>query len=209
MRTCDAVGIHQLHVIADAKTPIRRGTTRGSHLWVQRHNHDTINTALSTFAAQNMQVLVTHLSGDAVDFRDIDYTKPTAIILGQEKYGVSNQAIAGSHHRITVPMVGMVQSLNVSVAGALVLYEAQRQRGSAGLYQRKMLPEKTIQKLLFERGYPRLHKHCQQKALPYPHISETGEVIADARWWKEMQLTPEALAAIDEEDAAEDLNITD
>lgn len=219
MRTCDAVGIHDLHVVLDTKTPIRRGTTRGSHLWVKRHNHDTIDTALHTFEAQNMQVLVTHLSHDAVDFRDIDYTKPTAIILGQEKYGVSKKAIQSSHHRITIPMLGMVQSLNVSVAGALVLYEAQRQRELAGLYQHKMLPEKTIQDLLFERGYPALHKHCQNKSLPNPEISETGEVIADPRWWKEMQLTPEALAASDLaasdlvandlENGSSDLNITD
>lgn len=209
MRTCDAVGIHNLHVVLDTKAPIRRGTTRGSHLWVKRHNHDTIDTALSAFQDQNMQVLVTHLSDDTVDFRDIDYTRPTAIILGQEKYGVSQKAIAGSHHRITIPMKGMVQSLNVSVAGALVLYEAQRQRENAGMYQRKMLSESVIQKLLFERGYPRLCKHCRSKDLPYPQISETGEVIANARWWTEMQLTPDALAALDAEEEHDDLQLMD
>lgn len=209
MRTCDAVGIHNLHVVLDTKAPIRRGTTRGSHLWVKRHNHDTIDAALNDFAQQNMQVLVTHLSSDAVDFREIDYTLPTVVILGQEKYGVSSKAIAGSHHRITIPMQGMVQSLNVSVAGALVLYEAQRQRENAGLYHRKMLSEEVIQQLLFERGYPRLANHCRSKALPYPHINENGEVIAEPRWWQAMQLSPEALAEADAEEDSADLTIMD
>ena len=209
MRTCDAVGIHQLHLVLNTEAAIRRGTTRGSHLWVQRHHHDTIDSALSAFQQHNMQVLVTHLSDDAVDFREIDYTRPTAIILGQEKYGVSRHAIAGSHHRITIPMLGMVQSLNVSVAAALVLYEAQRQRENAAMYQRKMLSENAIQKLLFERGYPRLSQHCRSKDLPYPLISDTGEVIADARWWTEMQLTPEALAVLDTEEQHTDLKLMD
>ncbi|MDK6657958.1 tRNA (guanosine(18)-2'-O)-methyltransferase TrmH, partial [Escherichia coli] len=77
---------------------------------------------------------------------------------------------------------GMVQSLNVSVASALILYEAQRQRQNAGMYQRanSMLPPQEQQRLLFEGGYPVLARVARQKGLPYPHVNEQGEVEADA-----------------------------
>ncbi|SQC57939.1 tRNA (Guanosine18-2'-O-) -methyltransferase [Klebsiella pneumoniae] len=67
-------------------------------------------------------------------------------------------------------MIGMVQSLNVSVASALILYEAQRQRQNAGMYQRanSMLPPQEQQRLLFEGGYPVLARVARQKGLPYP-----------------------------------------
>ncbi|MCY7296249.1 tRNA (guanosine(18)-2'-O)-methyltransferase TrmH [Alteromonas sp. a30] len=204
MRTCDAVGIHQLHVLWDTKAQIRRGTAKGSHLWVKAKSHDSTPNAINAFKHQDMQVLVTHLSDDAVDYRDIDYTQPTAIILGNEKQGASNDAIQASDKRITIPMLGMVQSLNVSVAAAAILYEAQRQRLLAGLYEnpRRGLDEATIQALLFERGHHALWRHCLKKGLPYPQIGNEGEVVADASWWQQMQLTPAALSTL--RDADED-----
>ena len=97
--------------------------------------------AIAALKAQGMQVLVTNLSDTAVNFTEIDYTKPTAIILGQEKFGTSEEALALADQDIVIPMVGMVQSLNVSVACSVVLYEAQRQRQLAGMYdQPKIKP---------------------------------------------------------------------
>jgi tRNA (guanosine-2'-O-)-methyltransferase len=83
----------------------------------------------------------------------------------------------------------MVQSLNVSVASALILYEAQRQRQNAGMYQRResTLEYSEQQRLLFEGGYPVLARVAKHKGLPYPEISDVGEVIADAEWWDSMQ----------------------
>ena len=200
-----------MHIVWDEDVPgqIRRGTTKGSHLWVRRQYHDDIGDAINQLHQNDMQVLVTHLSDDAVDFREIDYTKPTAIILGQEKHGATDKAVTMSDKRITIPMQGMVQSLNVSVAGALILYEAQRQRQLAGLYEKPRLPESEIQRLLFERGYTRLYKHCKKKGLPYPQIGPEGEVIADERWWQQMQLTPEALAKLEDGDEVDDLESVD
>ncbi|MFZ6043991.1 TrmH family RNA methyltransferase, partial [Vibrio natriegens] len=95
---------------------------------------------------QGMQVLATHLSDTAIDFREVDYTKPTAIILGGEKNGITSEALALADQDIIIPMVGMVQSLNVSVASALILYEAQRQRQQAGMYDRDttQLPDDVV-----------------------------------------------------------------
>jgi tRNA (guanosine-2'-O-)-methyltransferase len=197
VRTCDAVGIHRVHTVWEKKYQFRGGTAMGSQDWVRQTNHDNIGSAMDTLKAQNMQVLVTHLSDSAIDFRDVDYTKPTAILFGQEKYGATDEAIGLADQDIVIPMMGMVQSLNVSVAAALVLYEAQRQRTIAGMYDVQQLPEAECQALAFQNGYPRLFKLCVRKGLPYPAINNMGEVIADESWWREMQITKAEAEALE------------
>lgn len=187
VRNCDAIGIHHVHAVWDHTTKLRGGTAMGSQNWVKLHVHAQIEQAITQFKQQNMQVLVTHLSDDAVDFREIDYTKPTAILLGQEKYGATDEAIALADQPIVIPMMGMVQSLNVSAAAAVVLYEAQRQRQLAGFYDKQHLSEEECQTMLFEGGYPVLQKVCKKKKLPYPRIDENGQIDADDKWWNEMQ----------------------
>lgn len=188
VRSCDAVGVYEVHAVWDKKPDIRKSTAMGSENWVYTKEHLCIEDAVSHLKTQKMQVLVTNLSENAVDFRDIDYTLPTAIILGQEKHGATQEAIAAADQDIIIPMVGMVQSLNVSVAAALILYEAQRQRQSAGMYNIQQLTEKACQKMLFEGGFPKLREVCDRKGLPYPHIDTNGHIDADKIWWKKIQL---------------------
>ncbi|MCU7554760.1 tRNA (guanosine(18)-2'-O)-methyltransferase TrmH [Alteromonas sp. ASW11-19] len=202
VRTCDAIGIHRVHTVWEEKYKLRGGTAMGSQQWVRVDNHDNISDAIGNLKSQGMQVLVTHLSDSAVDFRDVDYTKPTAVLFGQEKYGVTDEAIAMADQDIVIPMVGMVQSLNVSVAAALVLYEAQRQRQIAGCYDTQHLPEDECQRMLFEGGFPRLQKLCVRKGLPYPPIDEHGQIAASDDWWQQMQLSAAAVAALQADEAA-------
>ena len=196
VRTCDAIGIHKVHAVWENQYRVRSGTAMGSQQWVNVDTHENVTDAIGALKAQNMQVLVTHLSDKAVDFRDIDYTKPTAILFGQEKYGVTDEAIAMCDQDIVIPMVGMVQSLNVSVAAALVLYEAQRQRQIAGMYDVQHLSEEECQRMLFEGGYPVLTKVCKRKGIPYPPIDEEGHGTDDDSWWQQMQLSTRALASL-------------
>jgi tRNA (guanosine-2'-O-)-methyltransferase len=74
-------------------------------------------------------------------------------------------------------MVGLVTSLNVSVAAALILFEAQRQRLDAGLYERSRLPRELFERTIFEWAYPRLAEHCRRKGLAYPALSIDGEPV--------------------------------
>ncbi|MEF1254440.1 MULTISPECIES: tRNA (guanosine(18)-2'-O)-methyltransferase TrmH [unclassified Vibrio] len=189
IRTADATGIHKIHAVWPNKMRTLSHTSAGARNWVDVETHDSIEQAISELKSQGMQVLVTNLSESAVDFRDIDYTKPTAIILGSEKVGASEQAKKMADQDIIIPMVGMVQSLNVSVASAVILYEAQRQRQAAGMYDNEIssVPEETINRLLFERGHPVLAKVAKRKKLPYPPLDDQGQIVADDEWWKEMQ----------------------
>ncbi|HEJ7935579.1 tRNA (guanosine(18)-2'-O)-methyltransferase TrmH [Serratia marcescens] len=192
IRTADAVGVHQVHAVWPT-TRMRTlvSSAAGSNSWVSVKTHPTIGDAVGHLKAQGMQILATNLSARAVDFREVDYTRPTCVLLGQEKTGITEEALALADQDIVIPMIGMVQSLNVSVASALILYEAQRQRQNASLYRRdnSMLDEEEQQRLLFEGGYPVLANVAKRKGLPRPQIDEQGQVVASAEWWAAMQAT--------------------
>jgi len=190
IRTADAVGVHKVHAVwPSEQMRTLAHTSAGARNWVEVDTHQNIDSAVGELKSQGMQILATNLSDSAVDFREIDYTKPTAIILGGEKYGISKHALELADQDIIIPMVGMVQSLNVSVASALILFEAQRQRQQAGMYDNEVssLPAEYINRLLFERGHPVLARVAKRKKLPYPEIDEQGQIVADEQWWAEMQ----------------------
>ncbi|MEJ5063982.1 MULTISPECIES: tRNA (guanosine(18)-2'-O)-methyltransferase TrmH [Erwinia] len=190
IRTADAVGVHEVHAVwPGSRMRTMVSSAAGSNSWVQVKTHRTIADAVTHLKDQNMQILATNISDKAVDFREIDYTRPTCILMGQEKTGITQEALDLADQDIIIPMIGMVQSLNVSVASALILYEAQRQRQNAGMYLRaeSTLEYSEQQRLLFEGGYPVLARVAKHKGLPYPEINDRGEVVADPEWWATMQ----------------------
>ena len=186
VRTADAVGVSDVHATWQDKAMRLSGkSATGSQNWVTVHSHDSITEAVNTLRAQGMQIIATNLSATAIDFREVDYTKPTAILLGQEKTGISEEALALADQDVIIPMVGMCQSLNVSVASALILYEAQRQRELADMYNGECrLADDEVHRILFEGGHPIFTKLCKEKKLPYPPLDEEGQIDADDDWWQ-------------------------
>ena len=83
-------------------------------------------------------------------------------------------------HVISIPMMGMVDSLNVSVAAALILFEAQRQRREAGLYEASRLDKDLYQQTLFEWAQPVMARFYQRKKIPYPDLQDDGQIIEEA-----------------------------
>jgi tRNA (guanosine-2'-O-)-methyltransferase len=185
VRTADAMGINNVHATWDIdSTRISRNVASGSQKWVKLHSHETTQDAITVLREQGMQIVATNLSATAIDFREVDYTKPTAIIMGQEKFGISEEALTLADQHVVIPMVGMCQSLNVSVASALIMYEAQRQREIAGMYdQTCRLPQEEQHKILFEGGHPIYRQLCREKSLPYPPLDENGQIDASEAWW--------------------------
>lgn len=200
VRTADAVGVHTVHAVWDTNNPrMARGTAAGSHSWVNVVRHEQTEQAVAQLKAENMQIIATNLSDKSIDYREVDFTKPTAILLGQEKYGISETALALADHHVVIPMVGMVQSLNVSVAAALLLYEAYRQREEKGLYNNcNNIDKKERDRIYFEGGHPVFAKVCQQKQLPYPEIDENGDIVASKEWWQKIQMTEDAWKHLDD-----------
>ncbi|WP_299008239.1 tRNA (guanosine(18)-2'-O)-methyltransferase TrmH [uncultured Shewanella sp.] len=188
IRTADAVGIHEIHAVwPDIEMRVSGNTASGSQQWVKTVKHHHMNEAVSTFREKGMQILATNFSETAKDFREIDYTRPTVVLLGNERDGVSEEGIACADQHIIIPMQGMVQSLNVSVAAALVMYEAQRQRQAAGMYGECKLDNEYCQTKLFEQGHPIYAKACKRKNLPYPAIDDKGQIVASDEWWQAMR----------------------
>ena len=180
LRTCDAVGIFEAHsVTPTAVFRKNRTASSGSAKWVNGHAYSTIQEAAGVLKDRGFMIYAAHLSEQAVDFRDVDYTVPCAVLLGTEKFGVSAEAVALADREITIPMVGMVPSLNVSVAAAVVLYEAQRQRQAAGMYRQRRLDPDQYRRAAFEWGHPLLRKYYENEGLPIPELDANGDIIAD------------------------------
>ncbi|MGX5175261.1 tRNA (guanosine(18)-2'-O)-methyltransferase TrmH [Aliikangiella sp. IMCC44653] len=182
VRTCDAIGVGEVHAVyPEGRLRECAGTAGGSSRWVETHTHSNLKDGLKPLQAQGMQVLAAHFSERAVDFRSIDYTKPTVVLVGSEKFGVSEQAAELADKHVLIPMLGMVQSLNVSVASAIILYEAQRQRELAGMYKKQQISQSTFEKLRFEWLHPQVKTFCLKHQIRYPLIDENGD-ICDPEW---------------------------
>jgi len=169
-------------VIGDEDYRSYRGTAASANRWVEVERHVSLLPVLNSLRSEGFQLVAAHLDADATDYRAIDYTRPTALVMGAEIEGVSPEGRALADHCVTVPMLGMVESLNVSVATATLLAEARQQRERAGMYAESRLDPATYRSLLFEWAQPKMKRFCDQRDLDYPALDENGD-IADASAW--------------------------
>ena len=177
-RTCDAVGIPEIHAVSAIKgLRLSQMAAGGIRKWVSLKKYKSTEEAFKALKANNMQLVVTHLSDNTIDYKEIDYTKPTAIIAGSEYEGVSEFAIENADYCISIPMLGMVQSLNVSVAMSIILYEALNQRQQAGMYNTNHLPEDLFKQKLFEWSHPKVTQLYKQRKENYPELDDTGQIL--------------------------------
>lgn len=180
LRNCDAVGVLDAHVVPPERgLDLHHGTSAGTKKWIRVHTHATVEDAVGRLRADGFQVWAAHPSDDARDYRDVDFTGPTALMMGAELYGVSAEGLALADGHVMVPMVGMVHSLNVSVATALLLFEAHRQRDAAGMYVESRLQPERFREILFEWAYPTLARRYRDEGRPYPELDGDGGLLLD------------------------------
>jgi len=153
VRTCDAVNVGKLYYRHQKEIKLNKEVALGAHKWIFTEYVEDIEKFYKDIKAKGYQVLVTLLSKDAVDFSKVDYTKPTLVVLGNEVDGVSETSLKYADKNIIIPIYGMTQSLNVSVANAVILYEAQRQRMLKGMYDKPSLSDEMIEKTLKKWAY--------------------------------------------------------
>ena len=183
IRTCDAVGIFEIHTVNVVKKVISyKRVARGCDKWVNVYAHSDMKTAVDYLKRKKFKIYAAHFTDDAQDYRQIDYTQPMTILLGSEKWGVSQETATLADGNIIIPMMGMVSSLNVSVAAGIILFEAQRQRLDAGLYDRFRLDPKIYQQMIFEYSYPEIADIYQKKGEPYPPLGENGELLINQNY---------------------------
>jgi len=177
IRSCDCVGIGEIHAISYRKSIYtEQNAAAGASKWITMNLYPDVECAYKKLSKAGMQIIVATNSEKCEDFRSVDYTLPTALVVGAEWDGISEEAIKGADQAITIPMIGMGESLNVSVATAVVLFEAQRQRAQKGMYDQPQLKPETLEKMLFELTYPRLSRELREKELPYPALDKEGRV---------------------------------
>lgn len=180
LRNCDAVGILEVHAVPPERgLAVQGDTSGGTGRWIRVQSHPEGPTAIRTLQDSGFQVVAAHPGREAMDFRDVDYTQPTAFMLGAELFGISEPSLALADLSVRIPMLGMAHSLNVSVAASLLLYEALRQREAAGMYDSSRLDPVLRRRLLFEWAYPKLAHRLRQADRAYPELDEEGQILPD------------------------------
>ncbi len=175
IRSCDSVGINEIHAVSYRKSIYtEQNAAAGASKWITMNLYPDIASVYKKLSTCGMQILVAANKEGSLDFRDVDYSIPTALVVGAEWDGISEMAINGATDTITVPMLGMGESLNVSVATAVILFEAQRQRKEKGMYHQPRFKPECFERMLFEFAYPRLSRELREKGAPYPSLDEQG-----------------------------------
>lgn len=152
IRTCDAAGVLFLDIVSPSPDilAINRAISTRAEKWVETRFHGSLDDCLPGLKKAGFKVAVTHLGESALPYSAIDYTRPVAIVFGSEAAGVSASALGYADYEIKIPMFGMVQSLNLSVSVAVVLYEAMRQRLAAGFYEQRRLSDADYERFFKE-----------------------------------------------------------
>jgi tRNA (guanosine-2'-O-)-methyltransferase len=178
LRSCDAVGIGTVHATnPTGGIATFNETSASAEKWVNVHVYQDIQTAVKAVKSQGMQLFAAHFSDQALDYRDVDYTQPTCILFGNEKWGVSETSANLADGHVIIPMLGMVPSLNVSVATAIILFEAQRQRRVAGMYESPRFSEAEFQAQAFSLLHPKEAALYKAKGQPFPPLDEDGLIV--------------------------------
>jgi len=145
MRSCDAVGIQEIYVLTTKVPRHEKWGTRSSSSadkWLTVHQYEDTKACFEAIRKKYETVLTTHLATDSVSLYDTDLTKSVALVFGNEHAGISDEVRALGDGNFIIPQMGMIQSLNISVACAVSLYEGYRQKMVKGHYnQRKLAAE--------------------------------------------------------------------
>ncbi|HEV2529998.1 MAG TPA: TrmH family RNA methyltransferase [Thermomicrobiales bacterium] len=152
LRSCDAAGVLGIHAVYDRepvpKKRLSRTSSSSASKWVGVERHETIDACYRALRAQGVQIVATALTDESVDLYSVDFTRPTAIVMGNEHRGLTAGAITAADLTVRIPMAGMVESLNISVAAAVSLFEAARQRREAGMYDTRQLSDEEYERVL-------------------------------------------------------------
>ena len=160
MRSCDAVGIQDIYVL-NTKIPKHkkwgRRSSSSAAKWLSIHEFENTGECFSVLRNGFEKIYTTHLSADAVSLYDIRFTEKIALVFGNEHDGVSEESRTLADGNFIIPQVGMIRSLNISVACAVAIYEAFRQKSVAGQY-----------------AHPQLTSIRQEEL--FNHWGQTGEI---------------------------------
>jgi len=149
MRTCDAAGVLGLDLISPNPELLHfnEAITTRADKWLEIDVHGAPAECFVPLKKEGFTIVATSLQDDSVPYTDVDYTGPVALVFGSEADGISRECLAFADKVVRIPMLGMVQSLNLSVSVAVILYEAIRQRAVRGFFAGPRLTEADLDRL--------------------------------------------------------------
>lgn len=156
MRTCDAVGIQEIYILNNKIPPHKKWSAKSSSSaakWLTIHQFTDAQECFAELRKHYKKIFTTHLSTDAVSLHELNLTEPVALVFGNEHSGVSEEIIAMADGNFIIPQVGIIKSLNISVACAVSLYEAFRQKNKALHYDKVKLEGAQLETLRSEWGF--------------------------------------------------------
>jgi tRNA (guanosine-2'-O-)-methyltransferase len=157
MRSCDAVGIQDIYVLNTKIPPHKKWGAKSSSSaakWLTVHQYTDAALCFKNLRQKYDKILTTHLSSDAISLYEVDFTQSVALVFGNEHAGVSEEIRTLADGNFMIPQVGIIKSLNISVACAVSIYEAYRQKLLAKHYDAVSLPKEKYELLLTEWGFP-------------------------------------------------------
>jgi len=150
MRSCDAVGIQEIFVL-NTRIPRHKKwgfrSSRSAAKWVTVHQFEDVADCFAAIRNSYSSIFTTSLTSNSISLYNMELTRSMALVFGNEQYGVSDEINALSDGSFVIPQVGMIQSLNISVACAVTLYEAYRQKLTAGHYDQQKLTNEHVNTL--------------------------------------------------------------
>lgn len=156
MRTCDAVGIQEIYILNTVIPRHKKWGAKSSSSaakWLTIHQFNDVNSCFEALRKRYNKIYTTHLSSDAVGLHDLNLTENVALVFGNEHSGVSEELISLCDGNFIIPQVGIIKSLNISVACAVSVYEAFRQKNIAGHYDTPQLKGDVLETLREQWGF--------------------------------------------------------
>lgn len=151
-RTCDAAGIPKVSLLyyLEKFPGIGKKTSASAFKWIEKEKHTDVKSCYDKLRTDGFKIYASSLGDGTKSLYDINMTEKCAIVLGNEHRGVSIEAAEMADEKLYIPMFGMVQSLNISVAAAVIIYEALRQRLAKGMYYESSLDKYELDKIIDE-----------------------------------------------------------
>lgn len=156
MRTCDAVGIQDIYILNNRIPPHKKWGARSSSSaakWLTIHQFTDAPECFYELRKKFKKIYTTQLAAGAASLHELNLAEPVALVFGNEHSGVSDDIIAMADGNFIIPQVGVIRSLNISVACAVTLYEAYRQKKDAGHYDEPRLEGDQLEKLRQAWGF--------------------------------------------------------
>ncbi|MBL7803230.1 MAG: RNA methyltransferase [Saprospiraceae bacterium] len=183
LRSCDAVGIREVFVVYTKQYLDKRGlilgkrTSAGTFKWIDVYVFDDLEECFRRVRERYGRILATRLGEDSQSLYSLDLTQPTALLFGNEDEGISSEALALADGNFLIPQAGFAESLNISVACAVSLFEARRQRAEKGFYDKNPKLDATQQEQLFQRWGAMLKEKSWHRQFAIPVGKDSAPLL--------------------------------